>query len=168
MLDRLPRRSGLVPVSHHQFFLLDEDVFPEDGGRLTWPNGLATAAPGLVAIYTGIHLGPVHLVLERHGNPPEPEWESWGDVVEIAVDVPGGALQAGALMDDVPESLAEPVTEHPGTYRARIHARGRDNAVDLATSDPVEHYLVQLWPSTGTTPRTRTLTSHFGRTQMSP
>ena len=32
MADQPTHRSGVVPVSHHQFFLLDEDVYPEDGG----------------------------------------------------------------------------------------------------------------------------------------
>ncbi|MEU8470568.1 hypothetical protein AB0F30_22160, partial [Streptomyces sp. NPDC029006] len=41
------------------------------------------------------------------------------------------------------------VGEHdgPGDYRLRIHARGRDTAIDLAPDDVTEWYLIQVWPA---------------------
>ncbi|MEU8473254.1 hypothetical protein AB0F30_36230 [Streptomyces sp. NPDC029006] len=35
----------------------------------------------------------------------------------------------------------------PGDYRLRIHARGRDTAIDLAPDDVTEWYLIQVWPA---------------------
>ena len=34
-------------------------------------------------------------------------------------------------------------------YRLRVHATGRDTAPDLAVSNPVENYLIQLWSTDG-------------------
>ena len=40
-----------------------------------------------------------------------------------------------------------PLTEHgPGRYRVRVHATGRDRKFDLAVSEAVERYLIQVWP----------------------
>lgn len=143
------RHHGTVPVSHHQFFLLDDGTYPEDGGRLSWhDNGLATTAPGILAITTGIHTGPVELVVERHTSAPPPQPDPWEDIAEVTVHTPTGRLHITALMTDVPAPLRAPITDRPGPYRARVHATGRDTAVDLAVLHPVEHYLIQLWPTT--------------------
>ncbi|MGZ3144793.1 hypothetical protein ACVDFE_22920 [Lentzea chajnantorensis] len=142
------RLSGEVRVSYHQFFMLDEGFYPEDGGRLSWhSNGLATTASGLLGINAGIHTGPVELVVERHTDPPEPDLDAWEDVVEVSLDAPAGALRVSALMDDIPGQLRTPATA--GRYRARVHATGRDSAVDESSLNILEHYLIQLWPDTG-------------------
>ena len=49
------------------------------------------------------------------------------------------------LGSDGPENVPVLSPEGLGHYRIRIHARGRDTAVDMTTDEPVEHYLVQSW-----------------------
>ena len=35
--------------------------------------------------------------------------------------------------------------DEKGSYRARLHATGRDTAFDLVVESPVERHLVQFW-----------------------
>ncbi|MCE0446635.1 hypothetical protein LT493_24490 [Streptomyces tricolor] len=49
-------------------------------------------------------------------------------------------------MTDLDEDLPDLAAAGPGTYRLRVHARGRDQAVDLAPDTVTEHYLLQCWP----------------------
>ncbi|MFI8243407.1 hypothetical protein ACIF83_40240 [Streptomyces sp. NPDC085866] len=51
------------------------------------------------------------------------------------------------LMDDLDEELPVLSFIGPGNYRLRIHARGRDTAIDLAPDDVTEWYLIQAWPA---------------------
>lgn len=51
------------------------------------------------------------------------------------------------LMDD-PAELPSLASRGPGRYRLRVHARGRDSAVDETEGDDVlESYLIQSWPA---------------------
>ncbi|MEU0250885.1 hypothetical protein ABZ192_42705 [Streptomyces sp. NPDC006235] len=51
------------------------------------------------------------------------------------------------LMDD-PADLPSLASQGPGSYRLRVHARGRDRAVDQTVVDEVvESYLIQSWPA---------------------
>jgi hypothetical protein len=50
-------------------------------------------------------------------------------------------------MDDLDEDLPVLSFNGPGDYRLRIHARGRDTAVDLAPDEVTEWYLIQAWPA---------------------
>ncbi|QJT07366.1 hypothetical protein G9272_43545 [Streptomyces asoensis] len=50
-------------------------------------------------------------------------------------------------MDDLDEELPVLSFNSPGDYRLRIHARGRDIAVDLAPDEVTEWYLIQAWPA---------------------
>ncbi|MGW1070965.1 hypothetical protein ACWD4F_41530 [Streptomyces aureus] len=50
------------------------------------------------------------------------------------------------MMDD-PADLPSLASQGPGPYRLRVHALGRDTAVDESTDDVVESYLIQSWPA---------------------
>ncbi|WP_345358035.1 hypothetical protein [Saccharopolyspora cebuensis] len=140
------RISGVVPVSHHQFFLLGADGHPEDSAVLSFrENGLTATALGVIAVQTGIHTGPAHLVVEHLDGPPPPDLSAWEDAVEVPFTAPLGKLRVGALMDDPDPALRPTISIGSGDCRCRIHATGRDSAVDLAVDEPVERYLIQLW-----------------------
>ncbi|WP_229877020.1 hypothetical protein [Streptomyces bluensis] len=51
------------------------------------------------------------------------------------------------MMDDLDEELPALSFDGPGDYRLRVHARGRDTAVDLAPDELTEWYLIQAWPA---------------------
>ncbi|MCZ0991775.1 hypothetical protein [Streptomyces diastatochromogenes] len=48
-------------------------------------------------------------------------------------------------MADLDEELPVPSFDGPGDYRLRLHARGRDTAIDLAPDEITEWYLIQVW-----------------------
>ncbi|GAB2679674.1 hypothetical protein GCM10027271_46130 [Saccharopolyspora gloriosae] len=138
--------SGTVEASYHQFFLLDVDTYPEDAGRLSWQdNGLVTTTTGILAISTGIHTGPARLVVERLSSAPPLTTRTWDDVVETSLHVPQRELRVAGLMQEPSPELRTPVQVDSTLCRVRVHASGRDTAFDVAVSDAVEDYLVQLW-----------------------
>ncbi|MEU9230745.1 hypothetical protein AB0D40_41325 [Streptomyces massasporeus] len=51
------------------------------------------------------------------------------------------------MMDDLDEELPVLSFNGPGDYRIRVHARGRDTAVDVTPEQVTESYLVQAWPA---------------------
>ncbi|MFM9692239.1 hypothetical protein [Streptomyces europaeiscabiei] len=53
-----------------------------------------------------------------------------------------------APLMDAPVDLPSLASRGPGPYRLRVHARGRDTAVDQTVVDEVvESYLLQSWPA---------------------
>ncbi|WP_233345885.1 hypothetical protein [Saccharomonospora iraqiensis] len=138
--------TGELDVSHHQFFLLDDPVkFPTDTvGRR---NGLVGTAPGAVVVLTGIHTGVVNVIEQLHHTEPPVDVTEWDDVVEVSFEAPHGRMIATPLMTDPPPDLLTLSFHGPGPYRLRVHARGRDNAVDLAPEEVVETYLLSVWPA---------------------
>ncbi|MEU6413807.1 hypothetical protein [Microbispora sp. NPDC046933] len=68
--------------------------------------------------------------------------------MEVTYDSPEGEALlidwARSVIDDSPS-----LTPHgPGSYRLRVHARGRDMEWrELAPSEPGEEHLIQIWPA---------------------
>lgn len=137
---------ALTWVTYHQFYIAElEGVFPE-WGREGENNGLIATGLGSAVIHTGIADGQVDVSVEAYGSEPPLVLEDWDDVVEVAIDSPTGELQVRCLDDD-PPTLPNLASSGPGTYRLRVHVRGRDTAPDAATDDVTESYLIQTWPS---------------------
>ncbi|MQS35128.1 hypothetical protein FFZ77_05690 [Streptomyces katsurahamanus] len=53
----------------------------------------------------------------------------------------------------------------PGDYRVRVHARGRDTAVDRTPGELTEWYLLQVWPAPAQPPHVLTANDQYGTTQ---
>ncbi len=51
------------------------------------------------------------------------------------------------MMDDLDEELPVLSFNGPGDYRLRVHASGRDTAVDVTPEEVTEGYLIQAWPA---------------------
>lgn len=95
---------------------------------------------------TEIHTGDVHVTAEPHSPRPDhaPGWE---ETAEISCQSPSGRLLVTSFMDDTAD-LPSLASDGPGSYRLRVHARGRDRAVDQTTVDAVvESYLIQSRPA---------------------
>jgi len=146
MSKEVERRSVTVPVQYHQFDISDEDgpTGPDLDRR---HNGLVRAADGVTVVMTGIHTGDVGVTVTLHRPEPPPGEEDWQEIVEISAHAPSGELMVRGMMDDLDEELPVLSFDGPGDYRLRIHARGRDTAVDLAPDEVTEWYLIQAWPS---------------------
>lgn len=87
---------------------------------------------------------PVRIVLMD--TPPMDNDAPWEDVVEVSFVLPEGhemrwsawAGETGGALSGIP----------PGSYRLRASANGRDQGRDGEFSkDPVDAYLLQLWPA---------------------
>ncbi|MFJ1975305.1 hypothetical protein ACIO93_42560 [Streptomyces sp. NPDC087903] len=105
-----------------------------------------SATGGAVEVMTAVHTGDVRVTVEPHPQRPDiaPGWE---EIAEISCDSPSGELLVTPVMDD-PADLPSLASQGPGSYRLRIHARGRDTAVDPTGADDVmEFYLIQSWPA---------------------
>ncbi|MEU4828628.1 hypothetical protein AB0H37_42840 [Actinomadura sp. NPDC023710] len=151
-------RENMI-VDYHMFFLAEDGIRP---GRFEYHNPLVAVEPGCAAIRTGIAQGYVDLTVETCSKAPPLDLAEWETVVEVTLEAPRGRIVVTAVMDDAP---AFPVLTPggTGTYRARVHARGRDNAVDSVAFTPVEHYLIQVWPAPAATQITHKNTDTYGR-----
>jgi hypothetical protein len=135
--------EAVFHISENQFQLIDYGVVPElaaEFGELIVPFVV-----GGFAVYCGISDGPVRLRAEVATTPPPLNAAGWDEVAEIAFDAPSGGVRVVPLFEDpVPDIPA--LTNGPGTYRARVYARGRATARNRFVDDPTEDYLIQIWP----------------------
>ncbi|MFE2052800.1 hypothetical protein ACFXAS_30485 [Streptomyces sp. NPDC059459] len=145
MSDPVARASGQVQVEYHAFHLAD-------AGEYTQPsfhprNGLIFSKPGLAVVLAGVNSGPVDVTVEICRGAvalPGPA-EAWDEVVDHSIESLTGDMRVAAMMDAPPE-LPVLTPFGPGPYRIRVHARGRDRAHDAHVTDPVEAFLLQVWP----------------------
>ncbi|MFC8201495.1 hypothetical protein ACFUTV_39790 [Streptomyces sp. NPDC057298] len=146
MSDEIERGVGMVPVQYHQFDISDEDG-PTGPGVDRRHNGLVRVADGVTIVMTGIHTGDVDVTVTLHEAEPVPDDGDWQEIVEVSAHSASGELMVRGMMDDLDEELPVLSANGPGEYRLRIHARGRDTAVDLALDEVTEWYLIQAWPA---------------------
>ncbi|MBJ6636795.1 hypothetical protein H4K36_00360 [Streptomyces sp. DHE7-1] len=114
-------------------------------------NGLLEVQDGIATVHTGIHTADVDVTVTVTLH-TDPEGAEWDDIVEVSLHSVSGELMVRGLMDDLDEELPVLSFDGPGDYRLRIHARGRDTAIDLAPDEVTEYYLIQVWPAPRTTP----------------
>jgi hypothetical protein len=146
MSGEVERGKELVPVQYHQFVIRDEDG-PVSSYLEQEQNGLVHVSDGSITVLTGIHTGDVDVTVALHEIQPVPDSGDWQEIVEISAHSVSGELMVRGIMDDLDEELPALSFHGPGDYRLRIHARGRDTAVDLAPDEVVEWYLIQVWPA---------------------
>ncbi|WP_371583896.1 hypothetical protein [Streptomyces sp. NBC_01314] len=142
MSDEVERGKGSVPVQYHQFDISDEEG-PTGPDLARGHNGLLQVADGVTVVMTGIHTGDVDVTVVLHQAEPAPDCGNWQEIVEISAHSDSGELMVRGMMNDLDEELPVLSFNGPGSYRLRVHARGRDTAVDLAPDEVTEWYLIQ-------------------------
>ncbi|WP_345666233.1 hypothetical protein [Streptomyces venetus] len=143
--ESTPPGTALVDVEYHLFQITDPQGPVADDLDASH-TGLVSADGGAIEVRTGIHTGDVHVTVEPHSKRPDPA-QDWEEIAEISCNSPSGELLVTPYMDD-PADLPSLASDGPGSYRLRVHARGRDRAVDQTTLDEaVESYLIQSWPA---------------------
>lgn len=124
--------------------------------ELPYANGLVAATtdrPGGAVILTGLADGQVRVTAELHADRQDmvnaAEWE---DVAEIGIDWHGGQPRViGA--DVVPPSFIAFADDQPsGPFRLLVAGRNRDAGESRAEDEPVEEYLIDMWPASHTEP----------------
>ncbi|MEC4019443.1 hypothetical protein [Streptomyces sp. H27-D2] len=161
---RAAAARGPMPVHYHQFHVsdLEGSLGPELPSHT---NGLVGVEDGVAHVLTGIHTGTVDLEVTLHRHEPAPGEGPWEDIVEIPAHSVSGELAVHALMVDLEEEFPTLASAGPGDYRIRVHARGRDTAIDLAPDEITEWYLLQVWPAAPQPPRALLTTSGHGAVQ---
>jgi hypothetical protein len=154
-----------------QFVLQDGDTSPPVE---TWDqsNGLAITASVGATILTGEAWGPITVAVDvRDAVPAEAAdplafdtGQRWNDIVEISVVCEDGPLRVCGLDDGFVEGLPPLGPPGPGTYRVRVHVRGRDDPAmgDDGMPSPTDHFLLVAWPAPARPPLLIRLTDRRG------
>lgn len=144
--DPMATLRGRVYTEEHQFYVVDDGEIP------SFPNGSnGLADPGAgesggVIIHVGIASGDVWVSVEARGAaPPSVDLAGWEEVVEVSVRALG-RLDVAAMAADVDDPFPVLNPEGAGDHRLRVHARGRDHNIDGVDFEPVEEYLLVMWP----------------------
>jgi hypothetical protein len=162
-------KTVIVEVHYHQYYLRDLAVFAEIPDEVfTGGNGLVSAPPGiagLAVVHAGTHTGPVRVTVQARTDPPtQTDLEGWDEVVEVPFTSESGQVLLAEWDGPGHEDLGSLVAAGPGSYRLRVHARGRDqaHAIHTAPEEPLEEHLLITWP---TPPANETIlkqTDHYG------
>jgi hypothetical protein len=112
-------------------------------------NGLIVTMTAGALISTGIHTGYVRVRVTSADTPPQDLGfdNSWDDIIEASVRAPNGRLYVEGHETGPVQGLPILSSAGPGWYRVRAYVRGRDTHYDAVQLDPVEDYLLHIWPA---------------------
>ncbi|MEU4217320.1 hypothetical protein [Actinoplanes sp. NPDC026623] len=160
-----------VYAQGHLFVLADADADPAIE-TLDFSTGVAGTSTSAAFICTGIDSGHVHVsteaLTERPALDTATQWAqmaAWDDVAEFSLHAPRGLLTIERLTTTPAATrpdLAPLSSAGPGTYRIRVHARGRDHQHDQTVDDSNERFHISAWPESITAPIIITTTSQCG------
>lgn len=156
-----------VWVDYDQYYLTDiEDISQAFERPPVAPGGLTETIPGFVVVYTGTNQGPVWVTVQVHQAAPPLELASWEDVAEVSFTAPNGQTTIQEWGGDVHQELPNLTPAGPGTYRLRLHVRGRDRGrEEVSPEEPVEEHLLAIWPAPPAPEVVHKLTSREGQAQ---
>jgi hypothetical protein len=149
-------------ISHSQYYLVEMNCMEaiRDDMYVGF-NGLISAHEFIAVIMTGTENGHVSITADWRETEPLLDLAPWDDVVEVSMtfDEEPGCLAGMNETDgrDIPDLPA-------GTYRVRVHARGRDRGwkLSLVPDEPVEGHLLQAWPAPAGPEVLHKLTDQYG------
>jgi hypothetical protein len=165
MTDNAADRTATTEVwAHHaQYYLNDLDDSSQALRRLSG-RGLLGVVPGLAAVYCGTNLGPVRVTVRVHQAAPPLQLEPWEDVAEVSFIAPNGQAVIEEGEGPVHQELPNLTPAGPGSYRLRLHVRGRDRGWQEDTpEEPVEEHLLAIWPAPPAPHAIHKLTSQQGQ-----
>ncbi|MEU9114969.1 hypothetical protein AB0D04_25075 [Streptomyces sp. NPDC048483] len=128
--------------------LVDEDLVAEFEPEWTG-NGLVEAAPtdgSGIKILCGQEIGTVSVTAELWDAAPPMDLDTWQDAAEIHVVWPSATMDFGTTGADGEDVLPLPGS---GDYRVRVYGRNRDDGDPRDDTAPVEEYVIQVWPVSG-------------------
>ena len=141
----------VIHTDYGQFDL----VWTQDGGFDGDPdrffdgqvNGLVGAAdPAGVYLNLARRSGGSHVRILLHDVEPALPPAEFDDVVEVSTSVPADAEPLWTAWGG--ETIGDLVGLHPGDFRMRVSASGRDaGAADELAEGVVDAYLVEMWPA---------------------
>jgi hypothetical protein len=141
-----------------------------DGPDVTIPDagttGLVGVAHSLAMVLTGTQFGEIAVSVQSGDSDPGLDASGWDEVVEFSLTAtPDSAGLGISAMDGGPDDLMALTPAGGGSYRIRLHARGRDagSDLDVVEDGPVEEHLLQVWPAPARGVITRKASDAFGR-----
>lgn len=136
-----------IRVDHHQFYIRDAPPLSPELIKRAFPRPgtLAGATDGLVIIMAGIECGPATLTVETDWTKP-PLRDDWSDAVELSFTASIGDARVRCWDGSTPAEFPVVSFVGVGRYGLRVFANGRQLCPDLAVSESVENYLIQVWP----------------------
>jgi hypothetical protein len=129
-------------------------------------TGLVGLADGLAVVLTGTQFGNVAIRVQPGDGDPGLDAGPWDEVIEFSLAAgPGSAGLGVSAMDSGPDELAALTAPGPGSYRIRLHARGRDAGaeLDVVAGEPAEEHFLQVWPAPVSGTIIRKASDAFGR-----
>jgi hypothetical protein len=138
-------------IEDGQYWISDNDLgrefaLPDPGGD----SGLVGVSPGLAIVITGTQFGNIEVTVQAGEKDPGLDTGPWDDVSEISLPSGPGAQGVSVTSGGQgPYELQSLTPPGAGSYRVRVHARGRDAgaARDVVNGRPVEEHLIQIWPA---------------------
>lgn len=96
-------------------------------------------------VFTGVYSGPIDLTVEVLDARPEVTAPEWEDIHELSLMLPEGRACFNRSASFERKDVGTIMGDEKGSYRARLHASGRDAAYDEVVESPFERHLVQFW-----------------------
>ena len=141
----------IVQVAYHQYCLRDTAMLGDLPDEVfTGGNGLISVRPGIAVVHAGTHTGPVRVTVQPRTSPaPLADLGQWEEVVEASFATQTGQVLVEEWGGPARDDLGNLVAAGPGSYRLRVHARGRDqaHALVVAPEQPLEEHLIITWPA---------------------
>lgn len=107
-------------------------------------------APGSLVIMTGAEESHACVTFEAYRKAPPLRTRGWEQVVEVGYRSPAGSLAFSDGDDIDGRTFGGFTLAGKGSYRVRIHVRGRDRAIEeIVPPDGTEEYLIMIYPGTG-------------------
>ncbi|WP_329392655.1 hypothetical protein OHA45_37015 [Streptomyces lydicus] len=136
--------SSVMFVNEGIFGISDDAQVPMETVR--WSNGLAAPMDHGAWVLTGINTGLVNVTAQCFDAAPPIEATDWEEIVEVSVRSIAGDLRINSGYSITPDDLPLLNPQGPGWYRMRVHASGRSINPDGVSDEPVEDYLIAVWP----------------------
>ncbi|MER7780357.1 hypothetical protein ABTZ21_36075 [Streptomyces sp. NPDC096191] len=138
--------ANQVFVNEGIFGVLDHGEIPVETANFS--NGLVAPMAAGALIMTGINTGYVNVEASVVDRCPDVDTDGWEEVMEISVNAPSGDLKVESL-ERGPDTNAQQFLNPMGSawYRLRVHTRGREVMRDKVSLEPIEDYLLIVWPA---------------------
>ncbi|TDD78028.1 hypothetical protein E1293_24945 [Actinomadura darangshiensis] len=140
--------TALIWVEYNRFTIGGPDTLPGTT-ELPYANGLVAPTTDPVAgavIVTGVQDDQVHVDARALPARPSINADVWQDVAEVGISWPGGPMRVIGADVIPPSALTFTPHQPPGPYRLLVCGRERDAGETRAPADPIEQYLVRVWP----------------------
>ncbi|MBP2708415.1 hypothetical protein JOL79_32015 [Microbispora sp. RL4-1S] len=119
----------------------------EDGYEGTTPDlveDLVGSERGALALWAADEVGNACVTTESYARRPPLELKGWDEVVEVGYESPKGSL---CLVDGDGQDLCGLTPQGPGSYRVRVHLRGRKLVYQVAyPPEGAVELLIMIYP----------------------